>query len=269
MVTSIVASVLPSAATTTAPVTSTAITLPVGFEIVAIFAGALAGGMTGVRRGFDIAGAITLAIVAGLGGGIIRDVLLQDQGIFALDNPRALSSALVGAAVAMFFLKAADKARPALTLIDALSLGLFCLVGADKALIAGLTPLSAIMLGVVTAVGGGMLRDILCGLEPEVLRRGSLYSSAAIVGSTLYVVMAAGLNITKPLAMLLAATVAVVMRMGSIWFGWESPEPVDLTDRVVKIPGGAVNVGRGLLRGRARQPAPGSTDDDEWSDSQN
>jgi len=252
IIASIVASLVPTAAIATVPVTESPIFLPVGFEVLAIFAGALAGGMTGVRRGFDIAGVITLAIVAGLGGGIIRDLLIQDYGIFALDNPRALIAAVTGAGFAMFFLKAAGKLRPALILVDALSLALFCLVGADKALIAGLLPVSAILLGVVTSVGGGILRDILCDLEPEVLRRGSLYSSAAIVGSTVYVGLAAWLAISKPFALAIAASIAVIMRMGSIWFGWESPEPVDLTDRVAGVPRGALRAGR-ILRSRVRR----------------
>ncbi len=265
IVQSLVASVLPSAATTTVPVTEGRIFLPVGFEVVAIFAGALAGGMTAARRHFDVSGVIVLAVVSGLGGGIIRDLLLQDYGIFALDNPRALIAVVIGAATASYFLKAATKLRPLLLGVDALSLGLFCLVGADKALIAGLSPLAAIMLGGITAVGGGIMRDILCDVEPEVLRRGSLYSTAAIAGSTAYVVMVTFLAITKPLALLLAAVIAVTMRMGSVWFGWESPEPVDLTDRVIMIPRGAIRAGRGLFVRRTRRPPvdePGIDDED-------
>jgi len=239
IVPSMVASVLPSAATTTAPVSAAPIFLPVGFEVTAIFAGALAGGLVGVRKGFDVIGVITLAIVTGLGGGIIRDVLLQDYGVFALETPRALIAALLGAGIAMFFLKAATKLRPVLSGVDALSLALFCLVGADKALVAKLTVIPAIMLGSITSIGGGILRDILCDTEPEVLRRGSLYSTVAIVGSAAYVGMVTWLNITKPIAMLVAASIAVALRLGSVWFGWESPEPIDLTDSVTRVPLGA------------------------------
>lgn len=247
LVASAVASVVPSSVVATTGVTETAIFLPPGFEVVAIVAAGLAGGMEGVRRGFDMSGVVTIAIVAGLGGGIMRDVLLQDYGIFALETPYALIGALSGALVAMFFLKAADKLSSPLLLLDALSLSLFCLVGADKALVAGMTPLSAILLGVLTAVGGGVLRDIMCDIEPQLLRRGGLYGSAAIAGSTLYVTMVAVLGLSKPFAMLVAAGVAIIMRMGSIWFGWESPEPVDLTDRVSQVPRSAVRAGRGLL----------------------
>ena len=107
VVPSVVASVLPSAVTTTTPVTTQSLFLPVWFEVAAIFAGALAGGMTAVRLKFDITGVMVLAVVNGLGGGIIRDTLLQDYGVFALDEPRALGAVLVAALVAMFFFSAA------------------------------------------------------------------------------------------------------------------------------------------------------------------
>jgi len=250
VVPSIVASVLPAGVTTTTPVTSTQLLLPVPFEVLAIFAGSLAGGMTAVDRRFDVIGVMTLAIVTGLGGGIIRDVLLQDYGIFALDTPRALIAVVIAAAIATFFLAAAQRLRPVLLLIDAMSLALFCLVGSDKALVAGLTVVPAILLGTITAVGGGILRDMLSGHQPEVLRRGSLYSTAAVAGCTVYVALVTWLNIEKPIAMVVAALLAVILRMGSVWFGWESPEPVDLTHQVARIPGRAWQAGSGLLRAR-------------------
>jgi len=253
VVPSIVASALPSAVTTTTPVTAQPLFLPVWFEIAATFTGALAGGMTAVRLRFDITGLVVLAVVNGLGGGIIRDLLLQDYGIFALDQPRALLAVLAAAAVATFFYSAATKLRPGLAIIEAFSLGLFCLVGSDKALVAGLTIVPAIMLGTVTAVGGGMLRDILCDREPEILRRGSLSATAAVAGSTTYVVLATWLNIAKGPAMIAGAAVAMVLRVGSLWLGWESPEPVDLTPVVAAVQGRVVRGSASIFRRTARR----------------
>jgi len=256
VVPSIVASALPSAVTTTTPVTSQPLFLPVWFEIAAIFAGALSGGMTGVRLKFDITGLVVLAIVNGLGGGILRDILLQDYGIFALEQPRALLAVLAAAVVATFFFSAARKMRPAFAVIDAFSLGLFCIVGADKALVAGLTVVPAVMLGTVTAVGGGMLRDVLCDREPEILRRGSLSATAALAGSTTYVLLAMWLNIAKGPAMVAAAVVAMVLRVGSLWLGWESPEPVDITPVVTAMPARLVKGGASILRRTSRGYEP-------------
>jgi len=279
VVPSIVASALPSGITTTVPVTAQPLFLPVPFEVAAIFAGALSGAMTAVSRRFDLTGLFVLAVVNGLGGGIMRDVLLQDYGIFALDNPRALVAVLIGGLIGAFFFSAAEKTRPVLGIIDALSLGLFALVGVDKALVAGLAPLAAILLGTITAIGGGIIRDLLCDREPQVMRRGSLFAVAAVTGSTIFVVMVTWLNFAKPVAMVVSATVAVSLRLGSLWLGWESPEPIDLTGAVSAVPrsmwrGGALMLrrtrrsGSRLERterpsGETPQACPKESDDDE------
>jgi uncharacterized membrane protein YeiH len=252
VVPSIVASVLPSAATTTIPVTAQPVFLPVPFEVAAIFAGALSGAMTAVSRRFDLTGLIVLAVVNGLGGGIIRDLLLQDHGVFALDNPRALVAVLVASLVGAFFFSAAERIRPVLGVIDALSLGLFALVGADKALVAGVSPISSVLLGTITAIGGGIIRDLLCDREPSVMRRGSLFAVAAISGSTLFVTMVTWLHIAKPLAIVVSATIAIVMRMGSLWLGWESPEPRDFTSHVAGMPMRLWSAGNSMLRRTSR-----------------
>lgn len=242
VVPSIVASALPSSVTTTVPVTAEPIFLPVPFELAAIFAGALSGAMTAVSRRFDLTGLVLLAMVNGLGGGIMRDVLLQDYGIFALKHPRALIAVLVASAVGAFFFSFAERIKPVLGVIDAVSLGLFAIAGVDRALVAGLTGLPAILLGTVTAIGGGILRDLLCDREPQVMRRGSLFSVAAVAASSIYVTMVTWLNFAKPVGMIVAGVVALVLRTGSLLRGWKSPEPIDLTDVVASVP-------RSILRG--------------------
>ncbi len=252
VVPSIVASALPSGATTTIPVTLQPVFLPVPFEVAATFTGALTGAMTAVSRRFDLTGLVVLALVNGLGGGITRDVLLQNHGIFALDNPRALLAVLAAAVVGAFFFAAAERIRPLLGVIDALSLGLFALVGADKALVAGLSPISAILLGTITAIGGGIIRDLLCDREPRVMRRGSLFAVAAVTGSTIFVTMLTWLHFAKPVAIVVSATVAIALRVGSLWLGWESPEPRDITMHVAGVPIRVWNAGNSLFRQRSR-----------------
>lgn len=250
---SAIASALPSAITTTAPVTATSIGLPITFEVAATLAGALTGAMLGVTRRFDITGVFMLALVNGLGGGIIRDLLLQDQGIFALDHPRALISVLVAATFAFFFLSFAERLRPAVKVLDAFSLALFCLVGADKALVGGLSILPAILLGVTTSIGGGVLRDVLTGEIPQVMRRGSYYATAAVVGSSVYVFGTVWLNLAKPVALVLAGLITFGLRVGSLWRGWETPVPRDLTPVVVEAPRGLWHRGRQLIRPRPKK----------------
>ena len=266
VVPSAIASALPSAVTTTvAAADAAALVLPPWLEIAAVFAGALASALFAVRKKLDMTGVVTLAVVGGLGGGIIRDLLLQDQGIYALDTPRALYAALAGAFLGAFFYRAASKLRPAIVVMDAVSLSLFCVIGADKAIRSDLWWLAAIMLGIVTAVGGGVLRDVLTDSIPAVLKPGGLYAVAAFAGSAVFVLMVLWLPVTKPIALAVAALLAFLLRVGSLALGWRSPEPFDLTPMVAHMPAAVASgvrrvpiVGGVVRRGRGEPGEPES-----------
>jgi uncharacterized membrane protein YeiH len=236
---SLVASMLPSGVTTTVPhayATGFAITVPEVWEFLAVFAGGLSGGLAAVRRKLDLFGILTLAIVTGLGGGIIRDLLLQRFGIAAFQDNRLLLTALAAAAVVFFFSETSAKLTRPMSYIDAVSLGLFVVVGADKALRADLNILPAIMLGVITAVGGGILRDLLSGEVLAVLQPGALYSFAAMVGSTAFVLAAVWLGVVKEFAALFAITLAVALRFLAMWRGWQSPVARDYSEHLTRLP---------------------------------
>lgn len=241
---SIVASALPSV-TTTVPVTVAPLVLPPSFEVAAIFAGALSGAMLAVNRKFDLTGVLVLALFTGLGGGLIRDVLLQDMGIFAFESPYAMIAVLAAAMMGAFFYSVAHRIRRVALIFDTASLALFCVVGADKALRAELSFVPAVLIGALTAVGGGVLRDLLIGsVPPQVLLRGSLTATAAAAGSLVYVTMAGWLDFEKGAALAAAGLVAFVLRAGSLYFGWESPGPRDLTPAVVAVPRRVMRTGR-------------------------
>lgn len=236
---SIVASILPSGVTTTDPnafSAGVAVTVPAAWELLAVFAGALSGGLAAVRAKFDMVGVITLAIVTGMGGGIIRDMLLQRYGIAAFQDNRYLLTALVAATVVFFFAEATRKLTKPMEYIDAISLGLFVVVGADKALRADLNILPAIMLGVITATGGSVIRDLLTGDVPAILQPGALYSVAAIVGSTAFVLATVWLEVVKEFAGLFAITLAVGLRLLAMWRGWQSPLARDYSHHLTAIP---------------------------------
>jgi len=235
---SIVASILPSGVTTTAPDAfghGVAVAVPPAWELLAVFAGALSGGLTAVRKKFDIMGIITLAIVTGMGGGIIRDVLLQKYGIAAFQDNRYLLTALAAAVVAFFFAEFVGKLGRPMAYIDAISLGLFVVVGADKALRADLNILPAIMMGVITATGGSMLRDLLSDEVPVILQPGALYSVAAMVGSTIFVLATVWLGVVKEWAGLFAITLSVSLRFLAMWRGWQSPVARDYSHHLTGI----------------------------------
>lgn len=233
---SIVASALPSGVTTTAPATSSAMVMPAYIDLSAAVAGGLVGGLTAVRHRFDLIGVAALALVGGLGGGIIRDVLLQHHGIWALSSSWPLLACLAGALVASFFFRLATRLRTPLVLVGALSMGLFAVAGADKAILAGLAVVPVILLGTITAVGGGVLTSMLLNEVPAVLKPGTLSATAAVAGATLYVVLVEWLGIVKPIAMAACVAVIVALRLFSIWLKWETPAPPDLSGAVLRLP---------------------------------
>jgi uncharacterized membrane protein YeiH len=202
---------------------------PLWIELPAIVAGALAGALFGQRRGLDAIGILALALVNGLGGGIIRDVLLARVPV-ALEEPRYLGAVVLASIVGAFFAEGMNRMRSAITAIDAIALGLFSVIGAQSALAAQLPVSSAIMLGTITGIGGGVLRDVLVGdVPPRTLRRGAPYASASLVGSGLYVGLVAGLGVARVVAQLATVGLVCVIRGVSVWRGWETPGTSDLT----------------------------------------
>lgn len=228
VVPSIVASALPSV-TTTVPVTAAIVQVPIAYEMAAAFVGGLSGATRAAERRMDVSGVVVLAIVNALGGGMLRDVLLQNRGIAAFESWSLLAAALVAGGVGFFFSSAYAKLERPFLYLDALSLGLFAVVGADKALAASLSVIPAILLGVVTSVGGGMIRDILCNEVPQVLKPGTLSATAAASGSIVYVAMVTWLNFQKPIALVAAVGLTFALRVVAVKRGWQAPLPLGVT----------------------------------------
>lgn len=193
-------------------------------DLLAILVFAISGGLTAVRMRLDFVGVIVLATVTGLGGGWIRDVLIGATPPAALADWRYLVTPLA-AGVATFFLHPAlGRVERSINVFDAFGLGLFSVAGALKASEYGLGPLPATLLGVITGIGGGVLRDVLVGRVPTVLRKGELYATPATVGAA---IAAFGHQLDLPTlaVVLVGATVTIVWRLLAIWRGWTAPEP--------------------------------------------
>lgn len=159
-------------------------------DLVGILIGALLGAAVAIEARFDITGTMTLAITCGLGGGIIRDLLLGIGPPLALVEPSYLVMAMAGG-VLMLVVDVAGSVhgRAALLAGDALLLGFFTAAGCQRAALEGFAPMSVALLGITTAVGGGMLRDVLVGRPPVALTGGTLYASVAVVAAIVYAVM--------------------------------------------------------------------------------
>ncbi|WP_233092701.1 trimeric intracellular cation channel family protein [Paracoccus sp. IB05] len=146
----------------------------------------LSGGMLAVRRQLDLFGVIVLATAAATAGGAIRDMAIGDQPAAVLRDPSYLVVTLIAGLTAFFFHRLIERASKPVVLLDALGLGTFTVAGTQKALIFGLPPASACMIGVLTAVGGGVVRDLLVTEIPRVLRE-EIYAIAAIIGAGLVI----------------------------------------------------------------------------------
>ncbi len=195
-------------------------TLVIDLVGTAVFA--LSGGLLAVRRNFDIIGVLVLSVAAGLGGGMVRDVLLGDTPPAALRNEAYLLTALLAALIAFFFHPRVEQLRGSMLLLDALGLGFFAVSGTNQSLLAGLGPVPAILLGVVTGAGGGVIRDLLALEVPLVLRR-DVYALAAFAGALGFVA------VDRVSSQIVAAAAGILLtfalRMLAIRFGWQAPRP--------------------------------------------
>lgn len=152
-------------------------------DLAGVFCNGALGATVARRRGFDFVGFVVLGIVSGLAGGIIRDVMLQIGQPVALTDRAYLVVAMVGVLTAQLVKMDGRRWDWPLSIGDALALGCWAATGTIKAQLAGLSALASIMLGVVTAVGGGMVRDICVGQVPRVLGGNTLYATAAAAAS--------------------------------------------------------------------------------------
>lgn len=195
----------------------------VAMELTGTFAFALNGALTAIRgASLDIVGMITLGMVTALGGGIIRDVLIGSLPPATFGDWRYLAVAAVGGLVAFWFARLLETMARPIDVLDAAGLSLFAVGGAFKALDVGLGPGQAVILGVVTAVGGGTIRDIMIGRVPIVLRS-ELYAIPALAAA-LVVVVTDELGVYGVPAAVGAAVLCFAIRLAGITFGLHAPQ---------------------------------------------
>ncbi|GAA3092395.1 putative membrane protein YeiH [Kribbella aluminosa] len=185
---------------------------------------AISGALLAVRRRLDIVGLLALAALTALGGGWIRDVLIGATPPAALADWRYLLVPVVATLATFWFHPAVARRERTVDVLDAFGLGLFCVAGALKALEYGLGPLPAIALGIVTAVGGGVLRDVVALRVPTVFGPGELYAIPAAAGATLAVI-GHQLPLPSPAVATVGAAVAITWRLLAIARGWHAPVP--------------------------------------------
>lgn len=201
-------------------------------DILGVLANALLGAALARRHGFDLIGFLALAAVSALGGGLLRDMMLAQGFPVALTDPWYLGGAFGAAVVAHFVVLEGRWARRSLVVADVLALGCWSATGASKALSAGLGWVPAIFLGVVTAVAGGMLRDVLVQRPPVIFGGSPLYATFSVVAAFQMVLFQAygHPSVGMASAIILCAVFGLLARR----YRWMLPVPRAVTLRAIK-----------------------------------
>ena len=196
-------------------------TLVLVLDLLGTFVFAISGATAGVKRRFDIFGVLVLSFVAGNVGGITRDVLIGAMPPAAINDWRYVAVSLIAGVITFYWSVGIAKLSNAVLLFDAAGLALFAVAGAQKALAFGLNPLVAALLGTLTGIGGGMMRDILQAQIPTVLHS-DLYAVAALAGAVV-VIVGAALQLPAGAVTIAAAMLCFGLRFMAIRHGWRLP----------------------------------------------
>jgi uncharacterized membrane protein YeiH len=161
----------------------------VWLDLAGVFFFAVSGSLLAARKQFDIVGSLLLASLVSLGGGVIRDIILGVGHPAAFTNPAYLAPPVLATVLVYFLFSSVQRFTSLLVLFDAGGLALFCITGTLKALSFGMNPVAAVLLGVTTAVGGGLLRDITANEVPQLFDPRDLYALPAFSGAALTAVL--------------------------------------------------------------------------------
>lgn len=196
-------------------------------DFSAVVIGSLGGSLFAVDRKLDLIGAMALALLCGLGGGLLRDMIMQVGDVYILRTSYAIPASAITAAI-VFFLSAPFQRHPHLIeWIDIFSVALYVAAGAGKAIAYGLAPWTVILLGMLTGVGGGMLRDVFLGDVPLIFQKSNFYAVCAILGSIAYLA-ASSLGLTGFLPALICTIVTIGSRRLSLRYDIKSPSQSDV-----------------------------------------
>ncbi|MFS3129606.1 trimeric intracellular cation channel family protein [Nocardioides sp. Bht2] len=192
-------------------------------DLLGIFVFAISGALVAVRKHLDLFGVLVLASVTGLGGGFLRDVLIDATPPAALADWRYLMVPVAAGLISFVYHPQLGRAESAVNVFDAFGLALFCVTGTSKALEYGLGPVPAALMGMATGIGGGMLRDLLAGRVPVVFRE-ELYATPALAGAAL---VAVGHELGAPfwVMAMTGGLVCLIWRLLALTRQWHAPTP--------------------------------------------
>lgn len=193
-----------------------------GLDYLAVFIFALTGALAASRAQLDLVGFLFIASLTAVGGGTVRDLLLNRDMVFWITDPTFIGTACLAALVVFFTAHLLESRRRALDWLDAGALSVAVPAGVGVAMGLGHDPAVVVMMGMATGAFGGLMRDVVCNEVPMVLRQGELYLSAAFAGALAALAMA-WLGAGQAVALLACAAVTFLLRAGSLRFGWRLP----------------------------------------------
>ena len=204
--------------------------IPIWVEMFTVIAASAAGAMTARTVRLDLLGTIMLAIVTGLSGGLLRDMMMQVGDVYMLQQPYAIPASAITGTIIFFAPLRGRRIITVMQVIDIINIGLYAAMGADKAFAYDFDVPACILLGGFTGVGGGLFRDICLSVRPALFTAGgNFYGIAAIIGTIGYLVARIQLGFTPTAAAIVCVIVTIVVRWASVRFDIQSPEPMDLT----------------------------------------
>jgi uncharacterized membrane protein YeiH len=221
--------------------------LPIYIDLVATFLFGITGALAAVKRGYDVIGLFALAFVTAVGGGLIRDGLFIQQGppAVATDSNYVLM-VLLACAIGLLFRNHVVRFNLIIAGLDALGLGAYAVVGVQKSLQAGLSEAAAMLVGVINAAGGGLLRDVLVRDEPLLFKPGQFYVLAALLGTLVFALLVVHFGKPAVSAALISIGCTFVLRMLAIIFKWNT----------LSVAEGLVTVSMTTSTGAAQPPQP-------------
>ena len=204
---------------------------PLIYNLAATFLFALTGVILATKRGYDLIGVGIMALIAGAGGGLIRDGIFLQQGpVLFIQSPQFILAVIYAIVIGSFAYHVVKKFNGLFFFADALGLGIYGVIGAQMTLNAGLGVMAAIIVGFSSAIGGGILRDVLIKKEPVIFFPGQYYALAALIGICTFLVLGAQLKVPAQIAAIIAILITFVIRLASMKFDFESKPLADFAD---------------------------------------
>ena len=235
--------------------------LPFGFELAAVFLFAITGALLAIEQRYDFVGVFLLALISAVGGGLVRDGFFLPPGPpLVLQDERYLYAVSLAVLFCLVFGDHLNRFRLVFLLVDALGLGIYGVVGAQRALGFGLQPLPAAFVGLASAVGGGVLRDVLTRKETLLFKPGEFYILAAAIGMAVFLGLIQSHQLPPSRAALWSIGATMLLRLAALWFNWQTKAATPLLGRSSALARGRGAVSEADAANAGRRSGPRRTE---------